>query len=949
MLYIAPWKKIAIILMVIVGMFFALPNALNETQRNALPSWMPSDTVNLGLDLQGGAHVLVEAEMGPVFESRLELLAQEMRDKIREAGNIKRSRPVIDNDAFSVSMRVTNPEDVDRAREAFEDIPTLLQSAALTGVGAMDFEVTENPVNRNFTLTMTEGARVELVEQTILRSLEVVRRRIDPEGIKEASVTRQGDDRILIQVPGAESAAEIVRLLKDPAVLGFHIVNREFGQDDLARGRAAAGFKVADDAILEGQKWAISRVPLILGEDVVDAGPGFDQRTGEPIVSFRFNSRAGKAFGNWTLNNVGELFAIVVDGKVISAPSIREPILGGSGQISGSFTVESSTRLAVQIASGALPAKLVPLETRTVGPELGADSIAAGAIACVIGLLLVIAFMMVVYGKFGLYANVALLVNLALILGVLSALGATLTLPGIAGIVLTIGMAVDANVLIFERIREENEASKGAARAIETGYEKALTAIIDANITTLIAAIILYAMGSGPVKGFAVTLGIGIITSVFTAFFVTRLFVVQWFEWKRPKTFKINLIELVRNGTKINFLGGRKIALALSSIAMVASLGLFAVNGLNYGIDFKGGTLIEGRTTGETDLGEIRGKLEAMDLGDVQVQGFGSPNDSLIRVEDVKGGDEARQGLADRVYGNLTLGAVLAVDEIGDNIFEVKIGEVFDGSPAAQAGLNTGDTITRIGDISAVDLDSNPETAPNMAELITAMQTFGDKPFDLTVMGEAGERVATLDQGIGDYEMRRVESLGAKVSGELVTAGIMAILLAIGSVLVYIWLRFEWQFSVGAVAALTHDVVLTIGVFSLIGLEFNLSIIAAILTIVGYSLNDTVVVFDRVRENLRRYKKMVLEDLLNLSLNETLSRTLMTSITTLLALLALYFLGGAVLQGFTFAMIWGVIVGTYSSIYIASPILQMLGVKRDWSTPTDDPAMGVQFGTAENP
>lgn len=856
MLYIATWKKITIIFMMIVGILFALPNALNDGQRNALPSQLPSDTVNLGLDLQGGAHVLVEAEMDPVFDARIELLAQEMREKLRDAGNIRRSRPVIDG--YAVTMRVTNPEDMASAREAFGEIPTLLQSAALTGIGTTDIQITENPETRAFTLTLTEGARDEITEQTILRSLEVVRRRIDPDGIKEASVTRQGVDRILIQVPGAGSAEEIVKILEDPAVLGFHTVNRDYGQDDLTRGRVKAGFKVADDAELEGQKWAISRLPLISGEDVVDAGPGFDHQTGEPIVTFRFNSRAGKAFGNWSLNNVGELFAIVVDNKVISAPSIREPILGGSGQISGSFTVESSTILAVQIASGALPAKLVPLEQRTVGPELGADSIAAGKIACLIGLLLVIIFMIVVYGKFGVYANVALIVNLALILGILSALGATLTLPGIAGIVLTIGMAVDANVLIFERIREELEASKGAARSIETGYEKALTAIIDANITTLIAALILYAMGSGPVKGFAVTLGIGIVTSVFTAFFVTRLMVVQWFEMKRPKTFKITLLELVRNGTKINFLGGRKIALIVSTIGMVASLGLFAINGLNYGIDFKGGTMVEGRTQGQADLGAIRGVLDGLDLGDVQVQSFGEASDVLIRVEDVKGGEEARKTLVSRISGAVT-------------------------------------------------------------------------------------------EAIPSFEVRRVESVGPKVSGELVTAGIMAILLAIGSVLVYIWLRFEWQFSVGAVAALAHDVILTIGVFSLIGLEFNLSIIAAILTIVGYSLNDTVVVFDRVRENLRRYKKMVLEDLLNLSLNETLSRTLMTSITTLLALLALYFLGGAVLQGFTFAMIWGVLVGTYSSVFIASPILQMLDVKRDWSKPEDDTtAMGVQFGGAEN-
>ncbi len=856
MLYIAPWKKVMIILMIIAGVLFALPNALNEERRAGLPDSLPSDTVNLGLDLQGGAHVLVEAEMDPVFEERREILAQQLRDNLREAGVKKRSRPIIDGD--SVSFRIPDAAEVALARSVFEEIPEPLDNA-IGGAGGMDFELTENTESQTFTLTMTEGAKSQITEQVIIRSLEVVRRRIDPDGIKEPSVTRQGEDRILIQVPGAESAEAILRIISAPAVLGFHTVSLDYGQSDLVAGKVAAGYKIAPDLEDPNRKWAISRVPLILGEDVVDAGPGFDQQTGEPIVTFRFNGRAGKAFGNWSLNNVGSLFAIVIDGKVISAPSIREPILGGAGQISGNFTSESATELAVQISSGALPAKLIDLESRTVGPELGADSVAAGAIACLIGLLAVIAFMIVVYGKFGIYANVALIVNLTLILGVLSALGATLTLPGIAGIVLTIGMAVDANVLIFERIREELEAKKGAARAIETGYEKALTAIVDANITTLIAAIILYAMGSGPVKGFAVTLGIGIITSVFTAFFVTRLMVAQWFQWKRPKTFKITLLELVRNGTKIKFLSVRRIAVTCSIIAMIASLGLFATKGLNYGIDFKGGTLIEGRVAGEADLGAMRSILGDMDLGDTQVQGFGSASDVLIRVEDVKGGDEARKNLS---------------------------------------GL--------IGTALQAEFDS--------------------------------------------FEIRRVESMGAKVSGELVTAGILAVVLAIASVLVYIWLRFEWQFSVGAVAALGHDVILTIGVFSLIGLEFNLSIIAAILTIVGYSLNDTVVVFDRVRENLRRYKKMVLQDLLNQSLNETLSRTLMTSITTLIALLALYFLGGPVLQGFTFAMIWGVIVGTYSSIYIASPILKKLGVKRDWSTPSDDTVgTGVQFGTADSP
>lgn len=857
MLQIEPWKKVLILLTVLAGVLFAAPNMLGQDTRDSLPGWMPNEAVNLGLDLQGGAHVLVEAEMPPVFAAKIEETAERMRTLLREGGVTRRGRPEIEGD--TVSVRIPRAEEVELARAALSRIPQPLQSVAITGVGANDYELVYDETTQTFALTFTEPAKVELTDQVLLRALDVIRRRIDPEGIKEPTIARQGEDRILIQVPGEGSADEIIRLINEPAVLSFHPVSQKYGQEDLRQGRVEAGYKIADSADTDfpDQKWAITRVPLIEGEDIADAGPGFDQN-GEPVVTFRMNARAGAEWGDWTLNNVGELFAIVVDGKVISAPVIREAILGGSGQISGNFTVESATTLSLQIASGALPAKLKPLEQRTVGPELGADSVAAGEIACLVGFIAVMIFMTVVYGKFGLFANVALIANVAMILGVLSALGATLTLPGIAGIVLTIGMAVDANVLIFERIREELENGRRAATAIQTGYEKALTAIIDANITTLIAAMILYVIGSGPVKGFAVTLGIGIVTSVFTALFLTRVFVVQWFDWSRPKTFKITLWEMVKNGTKIGFMTPRNIVAVVSAVAVVASLGLFAVKGLNYGIDFKGGTLIEARTGDQpADLGAIRGVLEQMDLGDIAVQGFGAENDVLIRVEDVKGGDEARIALVGKVE-------------------------------------------------------------------------------------------AALEEALPAYETRRVESVGPKVSGELVTAGIMAVLLAIGSVLVYIWLRFEWQFSVGAVVALAHDVILTIGIFSLLSLEFNLSIIAAILTIVGYSLNDTVVVFDRVRENLRKFKRMELIELLDLSLNETLSRTLMTSITTLLALLALYFLGGPVLQGFTFAMIWGIVIGTYSSVYVASPVLNYLGVKRDWSKPNpDDLPAGVQFGGGE--
>jgi preprotein translocase subunit SecD len=549
------------------------------------------------------------------------------------------------------------------------------------------------------------------------------------------------------------------------------------------------------------------------------------------------------------------LFAIVLDNQVISAPRIQSPVLGGSGYIEGNFTVESATELSILLRSGALPASIEVLEQRTVGPDLGADSIEKGRWATLIALAAVIVFIGGYYGRLGWYANIALFLNISLIFAALSVIGATLTLPGIAGIVLTIGMAVDANVLIFERIREELLGAKGVARAVERGYEQAWSAIVDANITTLIAAVLLFGMGSGPVKGFAVTLGIGIITSVFSAVVVTRFMIALWLQRRRPKTVTFGLIRMVPEVTKFDYMRWRRIFAGFSASSIVASALLVAVLGLNFGIDFRGGTMVEIRTEQAADLGQIRRIVGGMSLGEVQVQDFGSERDVLVRVQEQTGtGDDQSQ--------------------VAANIGQQLLAEI-------------------------------PGT---------------------TIM--------------------RVEVVGPKVSGELLQAGILAIVLAIIAISIYIWLRFEWQFGVGAVLSLVHDVALTMGVFAVMQIEFNLSIVAAILTIVGYSLNDTVVVYDRIRENLRKYKKMELSDLLNLSVNETLSRTLMTSGTTLVALVAMFLLGPEVIKGFTFAMIWGILVGTYSSIFVAAPLLMWFNVKRDWTAEGEQKA-GVQFGGAQ--
>ena len=574
--------------------------------------------------------------------------------------------------------------------------------------------------------------------------------------------------------------------------------------------------------------YLIEKRALVSGENLVDSQASFDQRSNEPVVSFRFDSRGAQRFAQATQQNVGRPFAIVLDQQVISAPVIREPILGGSGQISGNFTVEGANDLAVLLRAGALPATLTVVEERTVGPGLGADSINAGVYASGIGALFVVFFMIAFYGSWGVMANIALAANVAMILAVLSLIGSTLTLPGIAGIVLTMGMAVDSNVLVYERIREEAKAGRPLHQAIDTGFTKAFATIVDANLTTLIAAVVLFFLGSGPVRGFAVTLAVGIVTTVFTAFTMTQWLMAMWFRWKRPKHVPKSVRTGMFDAQNIRFMAVRNYTFALAGAMAFISLAGFATLGMNLGIDFKGGSIIEAKArSGAADISDIRERLSQLNLGEVQAQGFGDDSSVLIRLQAQEGGENAEQSALSKVRGELE----------------------------------------------------------------------------------------------EQYEFRRVEVVGPSVSSDLTFSATLGVAVSLLFILIYIWFRFEWQFAVGAIIATMHDVILTIGLFVFLGLEFNLTSIAAILTIIGYSLNDTVVVYDRMRENLRRYKKMPLNVLIDISINQTLSRTVLTGSTTLLALLALYLFGGEVISSFTLAMLFGVLIGTFSSIYIAAPVL----------------------------
>jgi len=553
MLKIEGWKRVLIWAVVLGGLLLALPNGFYERversnqaearieagfeiQQNfddagLWPSFMPSSLVNLGLDLRGGAHLLAKVRLEEVYETRLEGFWPELRDALRPerdtVGTI-RLQPSAGNE---LRVRISREDGMARAMEIARGLATPLQT--LTGALQSDIDVAAD--GDVLIVRLSEAEQQATDERTMAQSLEIIRRRIDEAGTREPTIQRQGERRILIQVPGIGSAQEVKELIGRPALLTFQPV---VGRSTDANANPGPGNELLPSVDEDGIFYILERTPVVTGETLVNAQPSFDQN-GNPSVDFRFNTSGARDFGEYTSANVGSPFAIVLDSEVVSAPTIQSAITGGSGQITGAFTIEESTQLAILLRAGSLPAGLDFLEERTVGPELGQDSIDAGTLACIVAFAAVLVFMALSYGLFGLFANLALIINVGLIFGLLSTLGATLTLPGIAGIVLTIGMAVDANVLIFERIREELKTAKGPARAIELGYEKALSAIVDANITTFITASILYLMGSGPVRGFAITLGLGIITSVFTAIFVTRVLIVMWFERKRPKTLEV--------------------------------------------------------------------------------------------------------------------------------------------------------------------------------------------------------------------------------------------------------------------------------------------------------------------------------------------------------------------------------------------------------------------------
>ena len=524
------WKVLSIWGVIALGILFAIPSTLPKAALDQYPSWLPSARISLGLDLAGGSQLLLEADTPDLTKQRLQAMEETVAT---EMGRGDPRIPIADvsTSGGRVSFVVTNPTQVDAAVERMR---TVTQPVGLTG--ARDWDVGVVDLNR-VVLTPTSSGSQQALRNAMTVARDVVRRRIDPQGTKEVTVINQGDRRILVQVPGVEDPEALKKLIGQTARLEFKLVDLTADPAQVQAGRAPAGSQVLPMADGTGAI-AVKRRVMVSGEQLVDAKQSFDQ-DGRAVVDITFNAAGARRFGRVTQENVGKPFAIILDEKVLSAPNINEPILGGRAQISGTFTVESANDLAISLASGKLPVKLNVIEERTVGPDLGADSIRKGIIASIVATVAVIMFMLVTYGRFGIYATLALIVNAFLILAGLAIFGSALTLPGIAGFVLTIGAAVDANVLINERIREEQRRGRKIVDSVDHGYREASTAIFDANITNVIAATLMWYFGSGPVRGFAVVLMIGIITSVFTAVNFTRMLVAQWLRRRRPRALYI--------------------------------------------------------------------------------------------------------------------------------------------------------------------------------------------------------------------------------------------------------------------------------------------------------------------------------------------------------------------------------------------------------------------------
>lgn len=826
---------------------------------SATPEWwktyMAPEGLRLGLDLQGGMHLVLKVDLKKAAQNSLELAANDLKETLSEQSVSAILTPSSSPD--SIMFTLPNASSLEQVKklisEDFPDIETKIDSR-------------EGSFPR-IILTLKSEKKDYIRTHSVEQSLEIIRNRIDQFGVTEPVIIRQGEDEIVIQLPGVRDPKRAMKLLGDTAQLEFKIVAEpaglnlaglvyeaeksgqwKKGEDRKKLARALQAKLPSDTSIyfeknIDPQTKVETVTPLLLenkvlmtGDMVKDAQVRIGGNFNEPYVSLDLTGRGGKIFGQITEKNVGRRMAIVLDDNVRSAPVIRERILGGSAQISGSFTHEEASDLAIVLRVGALPAPVDIIQNMTVGASLGQDSINKGLMSGIFGTILVIGFMLIFYRTSGVIANSALFLNILFLFAGLAILNATLTLPGIAGIVLSIGMAVDSNVLIFERIREELALGKSVRSSIDGGFDKAFLSIMDSQVTTLITAVALFMFGTGPIKGFAITLSLGILFNLFTALTCSEMMfdVLNYF---RPIK-KIKYLRLIQK-PNFDYLKIRNITFIISGVT--AAIGViamiqFARGHANMGVDFSGGSMLNYQASVPFNLSEVRKAFNHNNFEGIDLQ------------------------------------------------------EVEDGSRLL------------------VKVKKSEEILSGVSEKITSILT-----------KELPEQKFVLE---GQSE------IGSSVSSTLREKALLAIVLSLGGIVLYLAVRFDLRFGVAGMIATLHDVFCVIGICWLLNMEMNLLIVTALLTLAGYSINDSVVVFDRIRENIHKYQEKPLDEVINLSVNEVLSRTVVTGTTTLLVLLALYFMGGSVIHDFSLVLLVGILIGTYSSIFVASPILTLMPEKK---------------------
>ena len=844
--------KIGLVFLLLVFCALALLPSLNP----GLPDWwkkyMAPAGLKLGLDLQGGMHIVLQVDLDKAAENSLDLSATDFKSALAEK-NINAVR-MDSGSPGTILFTLPNTGAIDTVKQILKDSFPNLETQVAAEEGSFP----------RITLQLSQEEIDYIRKNAVNQSLEIIRNRIDQFGVSEPVVLRQGENQIVVQLPGVKDPDRAMGLIGQTAQLEFKLVSEASSVnlpqliDETVKGgqwregesrrqlnlalqsRLPQGTEIFFEKVVDPQTKRESRVPLLLetpvlmtGEMVKNAQVRIGGTFNEPYVSLDLTGHGGRVFANLTEKSVGRRLAIVLDENVRSAPVIREKILGGSAQISGSFTHEEATDLAIVLRVGALPAPVDVIQNLTVGASLGQDSIRDGIYSGLAGALLVVLFMIVYYRTSGIIANISLALNILLLFVALAMLGSTLTLPGIAGIILSIGMGVDANILIYERMRDEFALGKSVRAGVDAGFNRAFWSIVDGQVTTLITALVLFLFGTGPIKGFAITLTFGILFNLFAVLFFSRLMFDSLLSLKILK--KISFLQMIGK-TSFDFMSVRKIAFACSSALVV--LGLIAFVQIlrghaNMGVDFTGGTLLQYRTAAPFSLEEVRGHLRDQGFTGIDLQQVTSENQLIVKVKQS----------------------------------EEKIGNLSDRITTSLAGKEFGAGFT---------LESKSE-------------------------------------------------IGASVSADLRSKAIISVVLSMLGVIAYLALRFDFRFSVAATVATLHDVLAVLGICWLAGKEINLLIITALLTLAGYSLNDTVVIFDRIRENMHKEEAGSFYQIINDSINQVLGRSFITGLSVLFCLTSLFFFGGATLHDFSFALLVGMAVAFFSSVFVASPLLVLQG------------------------